>query len=257
MARARPDERFASVYDETAGRQGLALYGPFYESLVAEAGLASARTLDVACGTGLWARRLASLGFRVTALDRSRPMLELARRRCRGLEVTLLRADMRDLGLEAGFDLVTCTFDSLNYLRTDRELDLALSGFARALRPGGLALFDTNTSAGLRRAWGSQTIVRRGRSATCIWTTRWDGRSRTNTLTMELFLPRAGARGQFERVEEVHRERAHDPEPVCRAARGAGFASALAFDVETREPATARTAKAVFVARTPSLARDG
>lgn len=249
MTRARPYDRFATLYDETTGRRGLSLYGPFYERLIAGAGLGPGRALDVACGTGLWAGRLAALGFRVTALDRSAAMLDRARRRCQGLEVTLLRADMREICLVAGFELVTCAYDSLNYLRTDRELREALAGMARALGPSGLAIFDTNTTAGLGRAWGTQTIVRRARRATAIWTTRWDGRSRTNTLTMEIFLRRSGSSGLFERVEEVHRERALDPEPVRRASLEAGFASVEALDIETGGEATARTAKAVFVAK--------
>ena len=41
------------------------------------------RILDIACGNGLFSRRLAALGARVTALDFSEELLKLARARRR------------------------------------------------------------------------------------------------------------------------------------------------------------------------------
>ncbi|MCI4364668.1 MAG: methyltransferase domain-containing protein [Thermoplasmata archaeon] len=95
------------------------------------------RWLDVACGTG---RHLEFLRrhYDVAGVDLSRPMLREARRRLPG--VSLVAADMRSLDLGARFDVVSCLFSAIGYLRTESDLRSAFRAFARHLRPGGVAI---------------------------------------------------------------------------------------------------------------------
>jgi SAM-dependent methyltransferase len=93
--------------------------------------------LDVACGTG---RHLELLRDRydVTGVDLSRPMLRLARRRLPG--VPLVVGDMRSFDLGERFDVVTCLFSAIGYLRTQVDLRRAFRTFARHLVPGGVVI---------------------------------------------------------------------------------------------------------------------
>jgi SAM-dependent methyltransferase len=95
------------------------------------------RWLDVACGTG---RHLGYLRrrYEVTGVDLSRPMLREARRRLPG--VRLVAGDMRSLDLGERFDVVTCLFSAIGYLRTEADLVRAFRTFARHLVPGGVVL---------------------------------------------------------------------------------------------------------------------
>jgi ubiquinone/menaquinone biosynthesis C-methylase UbiE len=95
------------------------------------------RWLDVACGTG---RHLEFLRrrYEVTGVDLSRPMLREARRRLP--KVRLLQGDMRSLDLGERFDVVSCLFSAIGYLRTEADLARAFRAFARHLVPGGVAL---------------------------------------------------------------------------------------------------------------------
>lgn len=95
------------------------------------------RWLDVACGTG---RHLQYLRRRydVTGVDLSRPMLREARRRLPG--VRLVRGDMRRFDLEEQFDVVSCLFSAIGYLRTEGDLSRAFRSFARHAAPGGVVL---------------------------------------------------------------------------------------------------------------------
>ncbi len=104
----------------------------------------SSSALDIACGTGVLAAALAKDGYAVTGVDLSSQMLEVAHNSYPELE--LLVADMRTLHLQRQFDLVTCSFDSLNYLLTVEDLRLAFCRVAEHLLPGGNFLFDLNTA---------------------------------------------------------------------------------------------------------------
>jgi SAM-dependent methyltransferase len=97
---------------------------------------AAATLLDVACGTGrhleVFARR-----FRCAGVDLDPDMLAVARRRC-GRDVRLRQADMATLDLGEQFDVVTCLFSSVAYMRSVARLREAIAAMAAHLGPGGV-----------------------------------------------------------------------------------------------------------------------
>ncbi len=102
--------------------------------------------LELGCGTGEDALRLAALGHRVHAVDASEGMLAVARRKAveAGLAARL-RLEHRDLrqlgGLEAEgpFDLALSDFGPLNCLEP-KELARLGATLTRLVRPGGRAV---------------------------------------------------------------------------------------------------------------------
>jgi malonyl-CoA O-methyltransferase len=128
-------DRWALVYDHDANPLP-ALEEPFvHEAIGAAAGLT---VLDLGCGTGRHALRLAAAGAEVTAVDFSEGMLAEARRKPGAEFVRFLAHDLHDpLPLPAGsFDLVVSGL-VLEHLRD-------LAGFfreaRRMLRPCGRAV---------------------------------------------------------------------------------------------------------------------
>jgi SAM-dependent methyltransferase len=107
-----------------------------------------ARVLDVPCGEGRIAGRLARRGCEVVGVDSSRRFLELARESWP--EVTFRHGDMRELAFESEFDAIVNWFTSFGYF--DRETnDAVLRAFARALRPGGRLLLEFHNPGRLER----------------------------------------------------------------------------------------------------------
>jgi SAM-dependent methyltransferase len=82
-------------------------------------------------------------------------MLKYARERARKAQVTvhLTHQEMQHLDIRAKFDLVTCWFDSINYLLTKSELDKTFRNISRVLNNGGVFMFDINTIYGLSVNW--------------------------------------------------------------------------------------------------------
>lgn len=92
------------------------------------------RALDLCCGTGAGMRAVGSLAYRITAVDRSRGMLEQARlNHC--YEATWVRADVLELPFHQAFDLIV-TFGALGHILPGDQTRF-LDGVWRALRPGG------------------------------------------------------------------------------------------------------------------------
>jgi ubiquinone/menaquinone biosynthesis C-methylase UbiE len=91
--------------------------------------------LDIACGTGKHLEELQKY-YRVEGLDINSEMIEIARSRCP--EVPLHLGDMVDFSLGRTFDVVTCLFSSIGYVKTVENLERAVANMASHLRPGGL-----------------------------------------------------------------------------------------------------------------------
>jgi SAM-dependent methyltransferase len=109
---------------------------------------AGTRVLDVPCGEGRIAGRLARRGCTVIGIDTSERFIEVARERYP--EVTFARGDMRSLPYESEFDAVVNWFTSFGYF--DRATnDAVLAAFARALRPGGRLLLELHNPERLIR----------------------------------------------------------------------------------------------------------
>ena len=100
--------------------------------------------LDIACGTGPHLARLADRGYRMTGLDLSRKNIEFLRDRlaARGHRGDLFVGDMTDFRLRRPVDAAICMQDSQGHLLTNEQLVSHFRSVARAVRPGGLYVFD-------------------------------------------------------------------------------------------------------------------
>jgi len=101
------------------------------------------QVLDLACGHGRIANRLAARGCQVTGLDATRLFLEHARRDAagRGVSVNYIGGDMRALPWTQRFDRVVNWFTAYGYFE-DSDNRQVLGQIAHALKPGGRVAFD-------------------------------------------------------------------------------------------------------------------
>ena len=104
--------------------------------------------LEIACGTGSILEILSET-YEVAGLDRSRPMLSIARKRLP--HARFFRQEMTTFRIPRRFDAVVCLFDSINHLLRFTDWERTFRGVARHLNDGGLFIFDVNTLGKLRR----------------------------------------------------------------------------------------------------------
>ncbi len=114
---------------------------PCAARLVKRAGVRSGqRVLDVACGTGVVSVTAARLGARVTGLDLTPELLELAREngRIAGVEIDWREGDVEKLPFgDAAFDVVLSQYGHIFAPRPE----IAIGEMLRVLKPGGTIAF--------------------------------------------------------------------------------------------------------------------
>lgn len=145
---ARDDETVA-VYDAKAAEYSEVFarteIAPELERFMA--GLRKgAAVLDLGCGPGTHAAQMYANGFKVTAIDASTAMIELAKAH-QGVEVR--QAEFSDLNEQGVYDGVWAHFSLLHAPRS--EFPAHLLRIAKALKPGGLLHMGMKTGSGEKR----------------------------------------------------------------------------------------------------------
>ncbi len=143
------DPLLASVYDDL---DPWAASDEFYLGLAREIGGA---VLDLGCGTGRLACRIAAEGLEVVGADPAGGMLGVARSRPGTEAVAWVQSDGQSLRLARRFDLITMTGHAFQALLSDADALAVLENAAHHLRPDGQFVFDTRNPA--QRAWLSWT----------------------------------------------------------------------------------------------------
>lgn len=137
--------RLAAVYDAfDSVRDDL----DFYLAIADE--LAASTVVDIGCGTGCLALRLAATGRRVVGVDPAEASLEVAKSKDGAAAVTWIHADASALPA-VGADLAVMTGNVAQVFLTDDEWGRVLDAVASALRPGGHFVFETRRPE--YRAW--------------------------------------------------------------------------------------------------------
>jgi SAM-dependent methyltransferase len=131
-------DEVAAVYDETLPPHVVQHYLERRTRFLLAHCPPPATVLDVGCGTGALAARLADSGYDVVGLDASRGMLEVLEQRAPGIEAVLGSATEIPFADEE-FD-VSLSVATLHHIADPRDVRRALAEMTRVVRPGGHVL---------------------------------------------------------------------------------------------------------------------
>jgi SAM-dependent methyltransferase len=239
----QPYGEFALLYDQLLGDQFFAELRRTFEWIIRRYDVRFDAVADVACGTGTFVRYLRDIGAQpVYGVDSSPTMLRRAVRKNAGNGARFLLQDLRALRLPHPVDLLTCNFDSLNYLRTAADLRAALCRFAENLSPDGHAIFDLVTEPSTEQGSGLKIEHAQGQGRPVIRMTRRDPARRLQVA--RLYLRRAGSV-----ICETHVQRAYTIPDVVAALDGSGLRLQAVHDFHNPCGPPCRAKRAVYLAQ--------
>jgi SAM-dependent methyltransferase len=138
---------YAKYYDALYADKDYLAEAEYVHGLIERFNPGSRDVLDLGCGTGCHAIRLAERGYRVTGVDRSDAMLDRARARSEktpGLRTRLTWScgDVRSVDIECHFDAVVSLFHVASYQTENGDFSAMLDVARHHLRLGGVFVFD-------------------------------------------------------------------------------------------------------------------
>ncbi|MBN2401578.1 MAG: class I SAM-dependent methyltransferase [Spirochaetes bacterium] len=105
--------------------------------------------LDIGCGTGEHIEKLSGFHIDCTGIDSSSSMLKIAKIRFPNAGV-FINNDMRSFDFREKFDMVISLFGSFDYMINDSDVNAVLGNTWKALKPGGIGLFEIWNAAPIR-----------------------------------------------------------------------------------------------------------
>jgi SAM-dependent methyltransferase len=198
---------------------------------------------DLGCGTGTLLRHLRRSGWPSVGLDRSISMLRQTRRG-RAKLLPVAAGDLRALPLRScAVNLVTCLFDTVNFLLEEEELRAGLAEMGRVLAPDGLLYFDFVTERMVLEHYSNQAWDERDGGVYTHWKSSYDRRTKLSETLIRV-----------ENSDEgLVQERIYPNRTILGAVEDAGLEVLAAVDANTwRKPGRRTLRVDVFAAKGPS-----
>ncbi len=221
---------FAYVYDTFMDNVPYGEWARHIREKLCEHGVTDGIVLDLGCGTGTMAERLAGYGYDMIGVDNSEEMLELAmeKKTESGYDILYLLQDMRGFELYGTVRAVVSVCDSVNYITEPDELEEVFRLVNNYLDPKGIFLFDFNTVHKYRDVIGDSTIAEDRGVCSFIWDNRYYEKEQINEYDLTLFIAE-----DFNPMENAYvSERTADSEDALLSEEGAGDLEDTMFSEE-------------------------
>jgi ubiquinone/menaquinone biosynthesis C-methylase UbiE len=241
-------KNFAKVYDTVMKDMPYSEWIRYLEDLLIKFGPARKEILDVACGTGTMLIKLAKKGYNCTGIDFSEEMLKIARKKAgsASLKIKFIRQDMKNLKVKRKIPIVTCMYDSINYLLEKKEIKSFLRGVYSLLDNGGIFVFDMNTEYALKNIWDNKTTYSDIPKMTLISKSNYDAKKKTAYLRLTIF---ALINKNYEKISEIHKEKAYTLKDMRNMLKKEGFKHITAYKDRTFNSPDRKTGRVWFIAK--------
>ena len=222
---------FARVYDIFMDNVEYEKWAEYLIESLKEYGIEDGIVLELGCGTGVMTELLAESGYDMIGVDNSEEMLgeAMEKRAESGHEILYLEQDMREFELYGTVRAVVSVCDCMNYITEEDDLLTVFKLVNNYLDPDGIFIFDNREEGSF------------------IWENEFDEETGINVYDLTLFLPRED--GLYERDEEIHYQKAYDPEKVRELLEKAGLIPLAVYDAYTKDVPKPDSGRLTFVAR--------
>lgn len=133
-------KKFSYYYDEVMSTLDYELWLEFITPYLKP----NTKLLDLACGTGSFLMLCYNSGINCYGLDLSETAIEIAKEKAKinHFNINYQVSDMTNFNYPFKFDIITCFFDSVNFLADKEQLKKLLDNVYDQLEPNGYFIFD-------------------------------------------------------------------------------------------------------------------
>lgn len=249
---------FAAVYDTFMDNVPYKKWAEYIRKILQEYGIRDGLVLELGCGTGSMAERLAEFGYDMIGVDFSGEMLEIARekREKSGHDILYLMQDMREFELYGTVRAAVCVCDSINYITEEEDLKEMFRLVNNYLDPGGIFFFDFNTEYKYREVLGDQVIAEDREECSFIWDNYYDAAGRLNEYELTFFVQEAGQKELYRKLQETHFQKAYTLQEMKKLVEASGLCYVTAHDAYTKRAPHEKSERICMIAREQGKSTD-
>lgn len=239
---------FAYCYDLFMDNIPYDMWAEYLDGILKEYGIGHDGTLlELGCGTGSMTEHMVSKGYQdIIGLDSSEDMLMMAEEKdIPG--VFLIRQDMRELELLGEVDAAYCVCDGINYLLEPQDLQKVFARVKHFLKAGGVFVFDMKTEYFYKDVLGNRMIAENREDASFLWENEYHRETGINEYLLTVYQLEDEEKDLFSRCDELHYQRAYEPEAVCRLLKEAGLECVQVYKAFTKKQPDPHTERVYFI----------
>lgn len=200
----------------------------FIQALIKKYATKSVSILDLGCGTGGHLIPFIERRYKVSGIDISPHMIDIARKRCADANITanLMTGDIRTFSIDEKFDIGLSLFAVLSYITEDKDLTAAFRNVHTHLNPKGTLIFDVWHGLGIIKNKPLERIKRFENGAQeIIRLTEPIHDSQRNLIHINFDLIAIEKNIVIDRVQEKHTVRYFFEEEIQEMLNRVGFSS--------------------------------
>ena len=237
---------FARVYDLFMDNVPYEEWCEYLTALLIEYGIEDGLVLDLGCGTGKLTRLMEQKGYDMIGVDNSFEMLDIARESSDASILYLLQ-DMCEFELYGTVRAVYSACDSINYILEEEKLRKVFSLVNNYLDPGGIFIFDINSSYKYHELLAENTFAENREEGSFIWENYFDEEEGINEYDLTLY--KKEKEDYFTRFQEVHYQKCYELSVIRRLLEEAGLEFMAAYDAYTKNPVEEDSERITIIAR--------
>lgn len=220
---------FAYIYDKLMYDINYKEWADYIQSIFKLNNLSPKTVLDLGCGTGNFCIEMSKRGYEMIGVDISTDMLMCAKEKslCEDVDILYLNQDMANFELYGTVDVVISLMDSINYITYKNDLKRLFKLVKNYLNPGGLFIFDINTTYKLEKVLGGNVFYDVGEELSYIWDNSYDKKKKLCQFDLTFFVKDGTG---YNRYDELHYERAFTNSEIKALIEYAGLELINVFD---------------------------
>ena len=239
-------KEFAEIYDIFMKYVNYDEWYKFLRTFIKKKGT----VLDLGCGTGEFIWRFLKDGFSVIGVDLSEKMLEISEKKLKGKNLknnnySLINKNIINYENKINFDengnenqnfenkknnkdeinqvdYIICNFDTVNYLKNEKEFLKFIEKCNRNLKKGGYLIFDAVTEDIFEEIFENDIFLDEEPEYTSIWRHEKLGK-RKHLVEIDLFIRENKNDNLFRKYNEVQNKFIYEPEWIVETVQNKGF----------------------------------
>lgn len=214
----------ALVYDKLMEDIDYQAWANYLDQLISKYKAPGKELIDLGCGTGSISLKLAQKGYNVLGIDYSEEMLSQADQKFRenNIVIPLYHQDIRQFVMDRNVDIVISTFDTLNYILDEKDIERTFKNVFEVLKKDALFIFDINTPYKLKEILGDNIFTYNTEEISYIWENDFDDKENICQMCLTFFILDQET-GLYERFEEFHEQKSYEIDYLIDILHKTGF----------------------------------